>query len=781
MSPQVDHGQQIYAEQVALLYRNATAGYLVSVAGGALLVFALSAQVELALLVGWYGLLIVVTLLRSTLSWHYEHASDRLTHAALWERRFVIGTTASGLVWGAAAVVLFPTDSLAHGLFLAMVLAGMVAGAVGLFAVRMPVFVSFALPIVLTTATQFFLAGGELRTIMGVLTLLFALSMSLVARNASRTLRSALALRFDNEALVAEIRQRKRVEEALRASEQRFRDFADVAADWFWEMDSSQRLTYVSERFENICGVSREQVLGERLEKVLREHATQSHEWRLCEQALKARRRFEGLEFHWRHPGGTQRIVSLTGKPVLDELGRYRGYRGVGQDVTGEHHITRLITHQANHDALTGLVNRREFLRRLNNALAHSKLEGTHYVLCYLDLDRFKIINDTAGHMAGDELLQRVTGLFTGQIRARDTLSRFGGDEFALLLENCPLERAIRIAENLLAALRDYRFTWEGRTFSVGASIGVVPIGPQTETAAQALAQADLACYTAKDLGRGRVYVQHPQNTELERVQSDMLRVGELREALREDRFQLHCQPIFALAETPQISHYELLLRLEHPSGELMLPGAFIPAAERFGLMKDIDRWVVDAVLHAQREDLVGDSEATLFINLSTASLDDDSLLEHLHRELDARDLPAGRIGFEISEGAALRGVGRASRFISDLKQRGCRFALDHFGSGLSSFNHLKHLPVDYLKIDGHVIQDMERDAASAAMVVAINELGHAMGIATVAESVDNMGALDHLRQMQVDFAQGYILARPTPLSRLRPMASAAPRATPGV
>lgn len=775
MSLQADHGQQIHAEQVALLYRNATAGYLVSIAGGALLVFALSSQVDLARLLGWYGALLAVTLLRAALSWRYEHAPHRLTHVALWERRFVIGTTASGLVWGTAAVALFPADSLAHGLFLAVVLAGMVAGSVGLFGVRMPAFASFALPIALPTAAQFFLAGGELRTIMGILTLLFTVSMTLVARNASRTLRSALVLRFDNEALVAEIRQRKRVEQALRSSEHRFRDFADVAADWFWEMDSSQRLTYVSERFEDICGVPREQVLGQGLGEVLREHATQSHEWRLCEQALKARRRFEGLEFHWLYPGGTQRIVRLTGKPVLDELGRYWGYRGVGQDVTGEHHITRLITHQANHDALTGLVNRREFLRRLNNALAHSKLEGAHYVLCYLDLDRFKIINDTAGHAAGDELLQRVTGLFTSRIRARDTLARFGGDEFALLLENCPLERAVGIAESLLGALCEYRFTWEGHTFSVGASIGVVPIGPQTETAAEALTQADLACYSAKDLGRGRVYVHHPQEAEIERVQSDMLRVGELREALRQDRFRLHCQPIFSLTETPQISHYELLLRLEHPSGDLVLPGAFIPAAERFGLMRDIDRWVVDAVLHAQREGFARDSEATLFVNLSAASLEDDALLEHLHRELDARGLPGERIGFEISEGTALRAMSRTSRFISDLKQRGCRFALDHFGAGLSSFNHLKHLPVDYLKIDGHVIQDMGHDAASAAMVVAINELGHAMGIATVAESVENQGALDHLRQMRVDLAQGYILARPTPLSQVRQSARALP------
>jgi diguanylate cyclase (GGDEF)-like protein len=453
----------------------------------------------------------------------------------------------------------------------------------------------------------------------------------------------------------------------------------------------------------------------------------------------------------------------FSGKPIFDKSGVFKGYRGVGRDVTNERQITQLMHHQAKHDALTGLVNRREFMRRLENALVHSKRDGTPCILCYLDLDQFKIVNDTVGHTAGDELLKELSGLLYGRLRTRDTLARLGGDEFALLLENCHLDDGIRVAETLLAVLAGFRFNWESREFQIGASIGIVPITAETDTALQVLSQADLACYTAKDLGRNRIHVYHDGDVELGRLESQMALVSNLQTALKQDRFQLYQQPICALADG-RIEHYELLVRLQEVPDKILLPRSFIPAAERYGMMKEIDRWVIQHALSVYAERYGESSDIAFSINLSGNSLNDDSLLPWIHAQLRHYQVPPARICFEVTETAAIRNLNQAKQLIEELKASGCRFALDDFGSGLSSFAYIKYLPVDYLKIDGSFVADLEQDPTANAMISAINEMGHVLGMKTVAEHVENADTLEKMREIGVDYVQGYELGEPVPL-----------------
>ncbi len=763
--PLTNHAQQVYAEQVALLYRNAPIGFAVTVVAGGLLAFALYGQTPTSALVAWAACLVLVTSLRFVL-WRVHDPSPQ--DARYWERWFLVGTGLIGFTWGSTMVFLFSPDAITQQVLIVLVLAGMVGGSVAVFSARIPAFLAFALPILLIAAGRFFVEGGRTQTILGILTLLYLGGMLLTARNTERAIRTSLALRFDKGELVAQIAERRLAEDALRMSEKRFKDFAEAAADWFWEIDSDLRLTHVSDRFQEIVGISPSDAMGSNLRQLFgaRSDGNTADLWGAHAKTLDNKRTFDDFEFRWTDPNGGDRFLRISGKPLFDHAGTFLGYRGVGSDVTRERRLAQRMAHQAEHDSLTGLVNRRELMRRLDNALQHSQEEGTPYVLCYLDLDQFKVVNDTAGHVAGDELLKQLAAVLTSRIRARDTLARLGGDEFSLLLENCSLDRGVEIAKMLLATLSEFRFEWEDQSFEIAASIGVVPITPNSENVVQILTQADLACYTAKDLGRNRVYAYRPEDSELARRQAAIARVTQLRDALNNNRFCLYSQPIRRLADDSSAQHYELLLRLLEPLGKVVSPASFVAAAEHYGIMADIDRWVIDKAFSSYRPIFGDDASVTISINVSGASLAGDTLFDFIQERLANCDFAPQSVCFEITENAAIRNYENAARFISELKQLGCRFALDDFGRGLSSFSYLKHLPVDYLKIDGSFILDITKDPTSYAMVAAIHEVGHVMGIETVAEWVESEVVIDPLRDIGIEYGQGYALGRPIPLTQ---------------
>ncbi|MGF1641174.1 MAG: EAL domain-containing protein [Rhodospirillales bacterium] len=530
--------------------------------------------------------------------------------------------------------------------------------------------------------------------------------------------------------------------------------------------DAHGRIEYVNPAFTAVSGYTADEVIGQR-PNILKSDTTSEVLYRELWQTITGGGVWRG-ELRNRKKTGEPYWDLVAIAPIRDGSGAITHFVAIQHEITEQKLLQEQMAHDATHDSLTDLVNRREFERRLGHAVDSAKRQGSIHVLCYLDLDQFKIVNDTAGHAAGDELLKQIRGLLKGKFRGRDTLARLGGDEFGLLLDNCTLDRALKITEMVIANLRDYRFTWDGRTFRVGVSIGLAAITAETKDAAQAMSQADVACYAAKERGRNRVRVYHGEGAEPAEDHSEMRRAATLREAIEQNRFCLYCQPIIALHPHAAAEHrYEILVRMIDPDGQLVLPGAFIPAAERYGLMAEIDRWVIRHALRQCKKLFRSNPRLDISINLSGNSLNDERFPDFLKKQLTRTRVPTEQICFEITETAAIRNIAHATQMITDIRSRGSRFALDDFGSGLSSFSYLKTLPVDYVKIDGRFVRDMVGDSIDRAMVAAINQVGHVMGIRTIAEYAHDRATLEQLAALGVDYAQGYAVGAPVPLASI--------------
>lgn len=467
---------------------------------------------------------------------------------------------------------------------------------------------------------------------------------------------------------------------------------------------------------------------------------------------------------------GEKHIVEHSIAPLRDRSGKVIGGVIVIHDVSDRYKLMQQLSHQAIHDPLTQLINRTGFELRLNHTLkASSDQKKAEHAICYMDMDQFKIVNDTCGHSAGDELLRQIAGQLKQHVRKGDTLARLGGDEFGLLLENCPLDKALEIAEKIRHGVDAFRFSWEGKSFSVGVSIGLAPFdGSPGQSLATILSSVDQACYIAKSKGRNRIHTYQPGDNESSRWHTEMQWVPHIHRALDDGHFMLLAQPIAQVDRVEEKSkHYEILLRMKAGNGELISPGSFLPAAERYDLMGTLDRWVVGhaiemlALAWSSNSDL---AISTFGINISGAVLTDSSLLTYVKEALEAFELPPRLLCFEITETVAIANFTHANRFVNELKEIGCRFALDDFGSGFASFSYLKTLPVDFLKIDGSFVRHLAENAVDHTMVDIINQLGHVMGLETIAEFVESEAILQALRRLGVDYAQGFHVGRPIPL-----------------
>jgi diguanylate cyclase (GGDEF)-like protein/PAS domain S-box-containing protein len=470
---------------------------------------------------------------------------------------------------------------------------------------------------------------------------------------------------------------------------------------------------------------------------------------------------------------GREFAIEDSAAPIHDSGGSIVGVVLVFHDVTRAREMANRLSWQATHDALSGLHNRIAFEERLRHLLSlEAADDAVHHVLLYIDLDQFKVVNDIAGHIAGDEMLKQIAVLMQQQVRDTDMLARLGGDEFGLILTDCELENATRIADSIHEALEQYKFLWSDRVYRVGASIGMLRFRPGHYSLTELMSAVDLACYAAKNTGRGRTHVYVPEDVQTQQHRSDMDWAARISEAVEHDHLVLYGQTIEHLngANSDDGLHFEVLVRLRDRDNGLVPPGVFLPAAERFDLMPIVDRWIITRTFSVIAETLKHQGRGAIAqcaINLSGTTIGDESLLPFIKTQLTLHHLPPELICFEITETAAISHFPTAMQFISELRHLGCRFALDDFGSGMSSFSYLRSLPVDYLKIDGVFVRDLANDPVNRSLVGNINDIGHLLGKYTIAEHAENDSALDYLRKLGVDYAQGYGISRPVPLDEL--------------
>jgi len=587
-----------------------------------------------------------------------------------------------------------------------------------------------------------------------------------VALENSRGVRDGSGRIVGYEGTVADITERKRAEQAIFAEKDRAHVTLQSIGDAVITTDGSGHIDYLNPVAERLTGWSMAEARGRRIGEVLElidESTRKPVAYSLDRVLLAGETSVPSDRNVLVNRRGEELAIQETASPIRNREGMAVGAVIVFGDVTKERRLKRALSYQASHDALTGLINRREFDVRLEAAVSHAQRGEGEYMLLYVDLDQFKVVNDTCGHSAGDRLLRDITSLLQTRVRASDTIARLGGDEFGLLLERCSLEQAERVADSIRQAIHSYRFLWGANSLSVGASIGVVRIARDTTSAAAVLSAADIACYAAKDGGRNRVEV-YERDTGPNRHR-EMQWVGRIARAVEDGRLELFAQRIVPISAnqspTQATPFFELMVRLRDEDGTLVPPNEFIPAAERYNVMVMVDRWVVTRAIELlERSVRTADSLPLLAVNLSGTSINDEEFLDFVMTRLSDEQV-ARSLCFEITETAAVASLEKATFLMRELKARGCRFSLDDFGSGVSSFVYLKSLPVDFLKIDGQLAAHVASDPVDRSMVEAITKIGRAMSVGTIAEKVESSEVMEVLRRIGVDYIQGFHLAEP--------------------
>jgi diguanylate cyclase (GGDEF)-like protein/PAS domain S-box-containing protein len=573
--------------------------------------------------------------------------------------------------------------------------------------------------------------------------------------------------------LVRDVTERRRAEETLFQEKERAQVTLHSIADAVISTDVYGQVEYMNPVAERLTGWVSVDAIGKPLTYVLKistDNAEESQQSLVDKVLLKQTTITQKRDVKLQAIAGEKYTIELSAAPILNRAGDLIGAVFVFNDVSEKHGMLQQMAWNAKHDSLTGLLNRGEMERRLKNALDTAKNLHREHVLLYIDLDQFKVVNDTCGHNAGDELLRQIGGKIAGNLRHRDTLARLGGDEFGVLMENCTITQGQHIAEKIVHIIQDFRFVWEDKIFRIGASIGVVKINHESANLEQIFADADTACYTAKENGRNRAQLHTYGDEDLAVRRREMQWVTVINKAMDEDRFSLHLQKVTSLSDENDF-YWEVLLRMvDVENNKLVSPNAFLPAAERYGLMQSVDRWVLNNTLlamHHCKKDECQTQFHDFSVNLSGASLMDNKFLKYAKEMFDEHNTDTQRLCFEITETAAIANFTKAREFIKEMKKLGCRFALDDFGSGMSSFGYLKNLPVDYIKIDGSFVKNLNKDLVDLATVESINRIGHLMNMRTVAEFAEEEDILEKLRNIGVDYAQGFAIHRPVSMETI--------------
>ncbi|ERT03928.1 diguanylate cyclase domain protein [Lyngbya aestuarii BL J] len=567
-----------------------------------------------------------------------------------------------------------------------------------------------------------------------------------------------------NTQLKQEIQHRHEIEEALIQEKELAQITLESIGDGVITTDERGKIDYLNPIAEQLTGWKNEAVRGQSLSKVF----TIINETTREPLGNPVQRVFSQVDtVHVSHHtllisrDGTEYAIEDSAAPIQDRQGQIQGVVVVFRDVTQSRLLSRQLSWQASHDHLTGLLNRQAFEQKIQAAITSIQTEEQQYIFCFLDLDKFKQVNDSCGHPAGDELLRQVTALLQTRVRAADCLARLGGDEFGLLLHGCSLGDGQEVAETVRKLIQDFRFNWEDKVFSIGVSIGLVKIDADTSNVASVFGAADAACYAAKARGRNCIHVYQIEDRELIQRQQERQWIKEIDRALSENRFHLYAQKIIPLQEmkNPR-EYYEVLLRLVDEAGNIVPPMAFLPTAERYDLMIKIDQWVVQNFLEYYQQL----NNHLYMINLSESSIKNQEFIEFLKVKLTSNKIPNQTLCFEIPETVAIASLSQTIEFTQTLKQLGCSCAIDHFGGGMSSLTYLKHISLDYLKIDGSFVKEIHRNQVEYAVVESVNKIGHAMGVKTIAEFIEQDTSIELLREIGVDFAQGYGINQPQPL-----------------
>ena len=556
--------------------------------------------------------------------------------------------------------------------------------------------------------------------------------------------------------------------DALEDNKKKFESFAKLSSDWFWELDSDLRYVFFSNHNKPLGVLDQSGLIGVRRTDHVSESAVNNLQLMEHNKALEEQKDVD-VVLSWNDQTGNEetRYVQVYATPKYNKYGRFSGYIGCAKNITTEYGLKKRLEYQAAHDELTGLINRRAFSSYLNLSLgnhtsANGASDSTHKTLIFVDLDQFKIINDNAGHLAGDQLLMDMTDTFkTVYSDPDDIVARLGGDEFAILT-CCDEAGAKEKTEDLIRHIGAYRLHWDERSFSIGASAGIVSLDNTSSDDLDLLSKADVACYSAKMSGRNQVHLYSGDSKFASRQSDEIGKLALINDALINKQLSLFLQPIVpTVKDTDELPKFEVLLRLWN-DGELMSPGEVIPVAEKYDRMQHLDLWVVEQAIHSIDRFKQAGQPVALSVNLSGNTLSNQSCLDRIARLVQKHDVEPDTLCFEITETAAIKGIEKACRFTEHLKQMGCQFSLDDFGSGLSSFSYLRSLSVDYLKIDGCFVTNIVEDQSNRAIVTSFNTLAHELGIKTVAEYVENEAIANLLTEMNVDYLQGFGVGKPS-------------------
>ncbi|MDO8335132.1 MAG: EAL domain-containing protein [Nitrosomonas sp.] len=798
----------ILAEQIKLLYQQANKALLATVILSTVLAFVFWGYVPEQWLLSWLVGIYLLTVCRFFLVKSYFRNNPSIEESIAWGRFFIIGVLLSGVFWGLAGGAFFLAHSAMHQLFLAYLLGGIIAGAMATLSSYRNAFLVFAVPTIIPFTYQAILHDTDTNIAIAFTYLLFLLLMGVISHRLHQTITHSLRLRFDNSDLLhrllqakghqnainlelqAQIAEKDLTQRALQNAkaqlEQRVVERTEALAltndilhqekelfqvtlasigDAVITTDSLGKITYLNPIAESFIGWKNSEVAGTPLRHIFQIkniHTQEPIEDPLADCLNQSGKSSHNQECRLIRRNRQECIIDYSVAPIQNNqktVGAVLTFR----DVTEQSKLTQKLAYQAAHDSLTGLLNRDEFEERLRKILASTRKNDTHALL-YLDLDQFKIINDTCGHGAGDELLRQVTALLHSKLRARDTLARLGGDEFGVVLEHCPQNEAMQVANSLRELVQNFRFQWLDKTFTIGVSIGLYSIRQDNEGLAHVMSAADSACYTAKNEGRNRVHIYQANDNELQKKSSGMEWLSRIQQAIADKRLCLYFQPIIALSNKNELEeHGEFLLRLRDEQNQLILPGSFLSSAERHDQMLMIDRWVVEQSLMLLKERFQQPSKVVYAINLSAQALGSEDFLDFVVDNLKTYQKISSNICFEITENIALTDLTHVTQFIATLKELGCRFSMDRFGSGLSSFGYLKDIPLDYLKIDGRLIKNMTKDPVDQAVIESMNRIGHVLGFKMIAEWVEDAQTLQLLEKIGIDYVQGIELAEPHP------------------